>query len=178
MRRCGDIQQPEVQAAWRLYCCNWVMLGAMSLTLAAALILTDFSIVPASALKPAAIIAAYLAYTYYSRLWQKKPDTRVIFILGATGQMLLIPVLMTPLTYVAAAAHLPLQDVALNALDHALGLDWTAYFNFIYGHYALLYVATLAYSMIGWPVLACPSRWAGPAVTGGYRNSHSPSASP
>ena len=37
---------------------------------------------------------------------------------------------MTPLTYVAASADLPMQDVALNAFDRALGLDWMAYFNF------------------------------------------------
>jgi len=156
MRRNGTIQQPEVTAAWRLFCCNWVMLGGMSLTLAAALIFTDFSIVPGSALKPAVIVATYLAYTYYSRRWQKKPDTRVAFILGATGQILLIPVLMTPLIYVAAAINLPLQDTLFNGLDHALGLDWVAYFNFIYHRYALLYAAVIAYGMIGWPIFAVP----------------------
>ena len=63
--------------------------------------------------------------------------------------------LMTPLTYIAATANLPMQDVALNALDRALGLDWMAYFNFVYHRYALLYVTVLAYSVIG---LACVRR--------------------
>jgi membrane-associated phospholipid phosphatase len=152
----GAAGGPEEQAAWRLFGCNWMMLGLMAGALATGLALAGFTIAPASALKPAAVIGAYLGYTYYSCRWQKKRDPRVAFILGSTGQLLLIPVLMTPLTYVAAAANLPLQDVALNALDRALGLDWTAYFNFVYGHYALLYGATLAYSMIGWPVFGVP----------------------
>jgi hypothetical protein len=156
MRGIGAIQQPEEQAAWRLFCCNWAMLGLMAVALLLGLALTGFSIAPASALKPALIVGAYLAYTYYVCRWQKKPDLRVAFILGATGQVLLIPVLMTPLTYVAASANLPMQDVALNALDRALGLDWVAYFNFIYGHYALLYAAAIAYGMIGWPVFGVP----------------------
>lgn len=156
MQRNGALHQPDTRAAWRLYCCNWVMLGLMAVALLLGLAATGFSIDPASTLKPAVIVSAYLAYTYYSSSWQKKPDARVTFILGSTGQLLLIPALMAPLTYVVAAANLPLQDAALNALDRALGLDWTAYFNFFYDHYALLYGATVAYSMIGWPVFGVP----------------------
>lgn len=156
MQRNGVFQQPDAQAAWRLFCCNWIMLGLMAVALVLGLAITGFSVDPASTLKPAAIVSAYLAYTYYSSFWQKKPDVRVTFILGSTGQLLLIPVLMAPLTYVVAAANLPLQDAALNAFDRALGLDWTAYFNFFYDHYVLLYGAVIAYSMIAWPVFGVP----------------------
>lgn len=146
----------EEQAAWRVFACIWAMLGLMAVALAAGLGLAGFTLAPASALKPTAVVGAYLGYTYYACRWQKKPDPRVAFILGATGQVLLIPVLMTPLTYVAASANLPMQDAALNALDRAFGLDWMAYFNFVYSHYALLYSAAVAYSMIGWPVFGVP----------------------
>ena len=57
--------------------------------------------------------------------------------------------LKTPLTYIAATANLPMQDVALNAFDRALGLDWMAYFNFVYHRHALLFATVLAYSMVG-----------------------------
>jgi membrane-associated phospholipid phosphatase len=80
----------------------------------------------------------------------------VIFILGSTGQIILIPVLMTPMTYVAASANFPLVDAPLMALDRALGLDWMAQFNFIYSHHALLYCTVLAYGMIDWQVFGVP----------------------
>ena len=50
----------------------------------------------------------------------------------------------------------PLVDAPLMALDHALGLDWMAHFNFIYSHHALLYCTVLAYGMIGWQAFGVP----------------------
>ncbi len=150
------IDQGNETIAWRLYCCNWAMLGLMTLALAAGMAITGFSIAPASAVKPFAIATAYVGYAIYKYCRPQQGDPRVTFILGSTGQILLIPVLMTPLTYIAAAANLPMQDVALNALDRALGLDWMAYFNFAYHRYALMYATVLAYSMIGWPVFGVP----------------------
>lgn len=41
-------------------------------------------------------------------------------------------------------------------LDRALGLDWMAYFNFIYTRHALLLATVLACGMIGWPVFGVP----------------------
>jgi len=80
----------------------------------------------------------------------------VIFILASTGQVLLIPLLMTPMTYIATSAGLPLQDANLAAIDHALGLDWQAYFDFVCSHPNLLSGLVLAYAMIGWPVFGIP----------------------
>lgn len=128
----------------------------MAVALLLGLAATGFSIDPASTLKPAVIVSAYLAYTYYSCHWQKNPDPKVVFVLGSTGQMLLIPVLMTPLTYVAASVNMPMQDAALDMLDRALGLDWMTWFNFFYDRHALLVVTVFAYSMIGWPVFGIP----------------------
>jgi membrane-associated phospholipid phosphatase len=150
------MNRPEELAAWQLFRWNWLVLGLMAVALAAALALTGFSIALDSALKPAAIVGAYIGYTYYSCCRRKDSDPKVIFILGSTGQVLLIPVLMTPLTYVAASAALPMQDAAFHALDRALGLDWMAWFNFFYERHALLVATVLAYSMIGWPVFGVP----------------------
>jgi membrane-associated phospholipid phosphatase len=82
--------------------------------------------------------------------------TTIFFILGSTGQVLLIPVLMTPLTYIAASANLPLQDAALAAWDRWLGLDWHAYYAYVTEHRAIVYCAFLSYAMIGWPVFGIP----------------------
>jgi hypothetical protein len=155
-RERGGMSRPEELAAWRLFRCNWVVIGLMAMALAAALALTGFSIAPESALKPAAIISAYIGYAYYSCYRRENSDPKVIFILGSTGQLLLIPALMTPLTYVAAAANLPMQDAALHALDRALGLDWMAWLNFFYERHALLVITVVAYSLIGWPLFGVP----------------------
>jgi hypothetical protein len=57
-----------------------------------------------------------------------------MFVLGATAQIVLITVVMSPLTYAAAAANFPLQDANLLAIDRALGLDWAAYVAFVNEH--------------------------------------------
>ena len=149
-------QDLDERVAWRLFTYNWIPLGLMALALVVAMALTGFSIKLTSTPLPIGMAAAYIGYAYHKAHWADKRDSRVIFILGSTGQMLLIPVLMTPLTYVAASANLPLVDAPLMALDRALGLDWMAYFNFIYGHHALLFGTVLAYGMIGWPVFGVP----------------------
>ena len=87
MRGNGVIQQPDEQAAWRLFCCNWMMLALMAAALVLGLALSGLSIAPASAIRPAAIVAAYAAYACYSCYWQRNPDPRVFFILGSTGQV-------------------------------------------------------------------------------------------
>jgi PAP2 superfamily len=144
---------PEAAFAWRIFSYNWLLVGLMACTLAFGMVVAGFSLKPTSAVIPLTLIAVYISATYYKA---HKRDPVVIFILGSTGQLLLIPALMTPLTYVAASANLPLQDVALDAVDRAFGLDWMAYFNFIYSHHALLFAVVLAYSMIGWPVFGVP----------------------
>lgn len=148
--------QPEEATAWRLFCWNWCLLGTMTATLLAALALTHFSIEPLSALTPITVIGAYASYAYYKFRIPQKRDPFVIFTLGSTGQMLLIPAVMTPLTYIAASANLPMQDTMLNAIDHALHLDWVDYYNFFYQHHPLLVAAVWSYALIGCPILGIP----------------------
>ena len=54
-----------------------------------------------------------------------------MFVLGAIAQLVLITAVMAPMTYVAAAINLPMQDATLLAIDRALGLDWAAYVHFV-----------------------------------------------
>ena len=147
---------PEDVAAWRLFRWNWLLLAGMTATLLAALALTRFSIEPMSALTPILVIGAYAAYAYYNFRHPRKRDPFVVFTLGSTGQMLLIPAVMTPLTYVAASANLPMQDALLHAVDRALHLDWVAYYNLFYEHHPLLVAAVWSYALIGCPIFAVP----------------------
>jgi hypothetical protein len=149
-------QDLDERLAWRLFSYNWIPVGLMTLALVLAIALTGFSIKLTSTPLPVGMAAAYVGYAYHKAHWATKRDPRVIFILGSTGQILLIPVLMTPMTYIVASANFPLVDAPLMALDRALGLDWMAQFNFIYSHHALLYCTVLAYGMIGWQVFGVP----------------------
>ena len=151
-----DVGRPEELPAWRLFCWNWLMFGPMTATLLLSMAIGGFSLVLASVLKPVLVVGAYLGYAHYKSHWSRERDPRVVFILGSTGQILLVGVLMTPMTYIAAATNLPMQDFTLNTIDHSLGLDWRGYFDFVYSHHALLVASVFAYSMIGWPVFAVP----------------------
>ena len=149
-------QDHETSIAWQLFSYNWALLGLMALALALVMPLTGFSIKPMSLDGAGRIASVYSGVAYYNLYWRAKKNPTIIFILGSTRQILLIPILMTPMTYIAASADLPMQDRNLMALDQALGLDWMGYFNFFYHHYALLYAAVVGYSMIGWPVFGVP----------------------
>ena len=149
-------EHTETSEAWRLFVFNWAVIGLMAAALAIAMILTGFSFAPGGVLKPAVIIGGYLGVAYYNARRRNGRDPVVIFILGSTGQVLLIPILMTPMTYIAASANLPLQDAALAALDRGLGLDWHAYYDFISAHHWMVLSAVAAYSMIKWPIFGIP----------------------
>jgi hypothetical protein len=79
-----------------------------------------------------------------------------MFVLGATAQIVLITVIMAPLTCVAGALNLPLQDANLLAIDRVLGLDWLRYVLFVDAHPALAAGLSYAYTMIRWPIFAIP----------------------
>ena len=79
-----------------------------------------------------------------------------MFVLGSTAQIVLVTVVMSPLTYVAAAANFPLQDGNLLAIDRALGLDWVGYVAFVNDHPLLASWLSYGYTMIRWPIFAIP----------------------
>jgi len=86
---------------------------------------------------------------------------------GATAQVVLVTVVMSPLTYVTAAANFPLQDANLLAIDRALGLDWAAYVHFVNGHPLLATWLSYGYTMIRWPIFAIPVVLAAALMGGG-----------
>ena len=148
--------QPRASAAWRLFSFNWLPIGVMAAALALTLALTGFSIKPASILIPLGAAAIYVGVAYYNMCVPQRRDPMVVFVLGSTAQLVLITLIMTPMSYIAAAAGLPMADASLDYLDRALGLDWRGYFSFVYGRPQLIAGVVLGYGMIGWLVFGIP----------------------
>ena len=44
----------------------------------------------------------------------------MVYVLGATGQIVFATAILAPLSYVAAATNLPMQDANLQVVDQAL----------------------------------------------------------
>jgi hypothetical protein len=149
-------EHDDVAVGWRRFQCNWIPIGLMSAALVLSLALTRFSIEPSGLPVSLGFVAIYAGFAYANAYSQRRRDPQVMFVLGSTAQIVLVTVVMSPLTYVAAAANFPLRDAELLALDRALGLDWAAYVAFVNDHPLLSGWLSYGYSMIRWPLFAIP----------------------
>jgi hypothetical protein len=150
------MRSDEVATAWRFFLLNWILLGGMGGAFALSLALTRFSVGWAGLMFSLGYVAVYAGFAHANARSAKRRDPQVMFALGATAQIVLVTVLMTPLTYVAAATSFPLQDANLLAIDRALGFDWIAYVGFVNDHPTLAGWLSYGYSMIRWPIFAIP----------------------
>ncbi|MCC6777807.1 MAG: phosphatase PAP2 family protein [Hyphomicrobiales bacterium] len=146
----------DVDAVWRLFCLNWLPLGAMGSALGLAVACTGFSIEQSGLIFSLAFVAVYAAFAHANARSARRRDPQVMFVLGGTAQVVLVTVLMAPLTYVAASAGFPLQDGNLLLVDRMLGLDWKAYVLFVNEHPTLASWLSVGYNMIRWPIFAIP----------------------
>ena len=80
----------------------------------------------------------------------------MVYVLGATGQIVFATAILAPLSYVAAATNLPMQDANLQVVDQALGLDWLGYVKFVNDRPLLAGWLQVGYTMIGWPIFFTP----------------------
>jgi hypothetical protein len=150
------MQGREAAAAWRLFEINWLVLAAMAAVLAASVLLSSFSFQPAGAIVSYGFVAVYAAFAYYNAKAPHRRDPQVVYVLGATAQIVFATVILAPLSYIAASANLPLQDAALHAADQALGLDWEAYITFVNERPLLAEWLRFGYTMIQWPIFIIP----------------------
>ena len=146
----------ETEAAWRFFLFNWIVVGAMAATLALSVLITDFAIAPVGLLVAVGYIAIYAGFAHANARSPTRRDPQVMFVLGATAQIVLTTAVMAPMTYVAAAINFPMQDSALLAVDRAMGLDWAAYVHFVDDRPSLASWLNVGYAMIGWPLFAIP----------------------
>ncbi|MET0540105.1 MAG: phosphatase PAP2 family protein [Xanthobacteraceae bacterium] len=148
--------EEEVKTAWLLFRFNWGVLGILSAAFAIAIGLAGFSINVGNLLFSLGFVIIYAAFAHANARSPARRDPQVMFVLGATAQFVLITVIMAPLTYVAAAANLPLQDANLLALDRMLGLDGRAYVLVVNERPALAASLSYGYTLIRWPIFAIP----------------------
>jgi hypothetical protein len=146
----------EAQAAWRLFAINWRLLALLALVLAVSFAISGFSFGLGGALVSYGFVALYGAFAYYNAKAPHRRDPQVVYVLGCTGQIIFATCILAPLSYVAAAANLPLQDANLYAIDRALGLDWQAYVAFVSARPLVARWLALGYTMIQWPIFFIP----------------------
>jgi hypothetical protein len=146
----------ESLAAWRFFELNWLPIAGMCAVLAFSLAVTDFSIGLIGAGTVFSVAAIYAGFAYRSAKAPDRANSTVVFMLGSIAQGVLITGVMAPLTYIAAAAALPLQDANLHAIDQALGLDWRGYLAFVDERPLLSALLAKSYAMIGSQILIVP----------------------
>lgn len=146
----------EVDIAWRFFLLNWLVIGAMGVTLALSLAATNFSVDLLGLAVAVGYVGLYGGFAHANALSPARRDPQVMFVLGGTAQIVLITAIMAPLTYVAAATALPMQDASLLAADRALGFNWEGYVRFVDAHPDLASWLDCGYRMIRWPIFAIP----------------------
>jgi hypothetical protein len=146
----------DVDAAWRFLLFNWIVVGAMTAALALSVMFTNFSIGLTGVLVAVGYVGVYAGFAHANARAPKRRDPQVMFVLGATAQIVLTTAVMAPMTYVAAATNFPMQDATLLAIDRAMGLDWATYVHFVDDRPTLASWLNCGYAMIGWPLFAIP----------------------
>jgi hypothetical protein len=142
--------------AWRLFMFNWAVLAGIWLALVAMLLLGGFSLTPRSVWIGWGFVTVYGGFALYNAKAARRGDPQVVFVLGGFAQIVLITLLMTPFTYVAAATNLPMQDALLLEVDRSLGLDWHGYIRFLHDHPTLAGWINYGYRLIKWPLFIIP----------------------
>ena len=104
------MQEEAAAAAWRLHVFNWLMLAAAGAALGVTLLLADLTITAGSIWIGAGFVGIYGAFAWFNAKVRARKDPQVVFVLGGFAQIVLVTLIMTPFTYIAATANLPMQD--------------------------------------------------------------------
>jgi len=147
---------PEARFAWKLARLNWLIVAAMGASLAIGMVAFRFTIGVVDFACVLGIAAAYSGFGWFHLYRKAAPDPKMTFMLTGVGQLVFIVAFMGPLTYVAGALNLPLQDQLFLKLDRAIGLDPKALLDFVNARPELAQWLAAGYGMIKWPLIAIP----------------------
>lgn len=109
----------------------WALIAAVTIIVLASPLMSGFFVKWITFTAPvlAALVLAGGAWFY--RQW--RPDPRLASGMENTAQLIAFAAVGAPLSYLAAAADLPLQDPIFDAADRAFGLDWRALLDWMNG---------------------------------------------
>jgi hypothetical protein len=122
----------------------WMTIGVIALAVAGFVLLGPFELNLRSFLLPATAAALLAAGGWFYR--SVRNETRLGATLSSTAHIVGFAAVAAPLSYIAAASGLPLQDATLEAWDRHLGIDWTELLSFVSSRPGLQYVLFFAYS--------------------------------
>lgn len=121
----------------------WALIAAVAAIVLASPWVSRFSLRWTTFAVPAfAVLSLAGAAWFYRRC---RPDPRLASGLEATAQVVAFAAVGAPLSYLAAAANLPLQDHVFAAADRALDLDWRALLAWMNASPSLYAVLRLIY---------------------------------
>jgi len=147
----------DVRIAWRLFQLNWLPIAAMGSLLALGILLTDLTLEPIAFGVTLMVAAVLIAVVYWHRHAKADiADPKLVFSLGAIGQVIFLCAIVGPLSYVACRLDFPLQDRALLAIDRALGMDPEPIARYVNAHPWLADVLARGYGLIKYPLLGIP----------------------
>ncbi len=121
--------KPEAHVARLLDQVIWAMVAAVAAVVLAAPLVSRFYIEWPTFAAPVGACLVLVAAAWFYRRW--RTDLRLSSGLECSAQVIAFAAVGAPLSYLAAAADLPLLDHAYDAVDRALGLDWMALLGFM-----------------------------------------------
>lgn len=125
--------------------------------LLSAVVFTDFSLEPVAFGTTVAIaLGLALAAYVYTFVKAEAADPKLTFSLGTISQIILVTAIVGPLSYVAGATHLPLQDHTFLFIDRAIGMDPEPIARFVDAHQGIAHWLRIGYGFIKWPLLGIP----------------------
>jgi hypothetical protein len=106
----------------------WAVVGAVAAVVFGSPLVSDFRIDWSSFLLPGGACAVLVVA---ARFYAWRQDQRIASALAATAMLLVFSAVGGPLSYLAASANFPLQDLFFDAADRALGFGWRGLFDWM-----------------------------------------------
>lgn len=110
----------EIEAAWRYYLFNWVVVGVIGAALALSFFAGNFALEPTALALAVGYIGLFEGLADGRTRTPARHEPRATFMLGGTAQIVLFTALLSPLLHGAAAAGVAAHDTNLSGLGRAV----------------------------------------------------------